>query len=76
MPDIHAVTSDALQLAPVQRVELIESLLASFDSHRSEVDALWTDETERRIDAHEQDKLKAFSVDEVFNRMEHQSNRR
>ena len=72
MPDIHAVTNDALELAPVQRAELIESLLASFDPQRSEIDKLWADEAERRVDAHDQGKLKASSANEVFSRIEQQ----
>jgi putative addiction module component (TIGR02574 family) len=72
MPDIKAVTSDALELAPVQRAELIESLLASFDSQRAEIDKLWADEAERRVDAFDEGKQKASSADEVFNRIEQQ----
>lgn len=70
MPDIDAVTIDALALAPVQRAELIESLLASFDPQRSEVDKLWANEAERRVDAHDRGKLKASSANEVFSRIE------
>lgn len=72
MPNINTITSDALELAPVQRAELIESLLASFDSQRAEIDKLWADEAELRIDAHDQGKLKASSADDVFNRIEQQ----
>ena len=72
MPDIDTVTNDALKLAPVQRAELIESLLASFDPGRAEIDALWAEEAERRVDAYDQGKLKASSADEVFNRIEQQ----
>lgn len=71
-PDIKAVTNDALKLAPVQRAELIESLLASFDPRRAEIDALWADEAERRIDAYDQGKLKASPASEVFDRIEQQ----
>ncbi len=72
MPDINTVTRGALELAPVQRAELIESLLASFDSKRAEIDKLWADEAERRIDAYDQGSLEASSVDEVFSRIEQQ----
>ncbi|MDK2955847.1 MAG: hypothetical protein PWQ57_1343 [Desulfovibrionales bacterium] len=72
MPDINTLTNAALELAPVQRAELIESLLASFDSQRAEIDKLWADEAERRVDAYDQGKLRASSADEVFNRIEQQ----
>ena len=71
-PDIKAITNDALKLAPVQRAELIESLLASFDPQRSEIDKLWADEAEHRVDAFDQGNLKASSTDEVFHRIEQQ----
>lgn len=72
MPDIHTVTDEALKLAPVQRAELIESLLASFDPQRAEIDKLWADEAERRVDAYDQGKLKASPASEVFDRIEQQ----
>lgn len=72
MPDIHTVTNEALKLAPVQRAELIESLLASFDSRRAEIDKSWADEAERRIDAQDQGKMKASPAEEVFARIEKQ----
>ncbi|THB64227.1 MAG: addiction module protein [Desulfovibrio sp.] len=72
MPDIKTITNDALELAPVQRAELIELLLASFDPQRSEIDKLWADEVERRVEAYDRGKLKASSANEVFNRIEQQ----
>jgi putative addiction module component (TIGR02574 family) len=72
MPDINTITNDALDLSPVQRAELIELLLASFDPQRSEIDQLWAEEAERRVDAYDQGKLKASSADKVFRRIEHQ----
>ncbi len=72
MPDIHTVTNDALALAPVQRAELIESLLASFDEKRVEIDTLWADEAERRVDAFDKGKVEVSAADEVFDRIEQQ----
>lgn len=72
MPDLNAVTNEALELSPVQRAELIESLLASFDPQRPEIDKQWAEEAERRIEAHDRGKLKASSADKVFSRIEHQ----
>ncbi|GKT28998.1 Conserved hypothetical protein CHP02574, addiction module like protein, partial [Aduncisulcus paluster] len=49
MIDLTSITDQALQLAPVQRAELIESLLASFDSRRKSIDSKWANEAESRI---------------------------
>jgi len=59
---------EALLLPPIERAELIENLLSSFDfPDRKEIDALWGAEAERRIDAYEKGEAEAVSVDEVFN---------
>ena len=70
MPDIHTVTNEALQLAPVQRAELIESLLASFDPQRNTIDKLWADEAERRVDAYDQKQMTASTAEDVFKRID------
>ncbi len=57
----------ALSLPPIQRVELVERILSSFEfPARHEVDALWADEVEDRIDAYERGALESLSADEVF----------
>ncbi|WP_321400796.1 addiction module protein [Maridesulfovibrio sp.] len=66
MIDLTTITDQALQLAPVQRAELIESLLASFDSRRKSIDSKWANEAESRIDAFEQGKIDSVSADDVF----------
>jgi len=61
------VLADALELPPVERAELVEEILSSFDfPPRSEVDALWARESEDRIDAYARGDLKARSAGEVI----------
>lgn len=72
MIDINTITDQALQLAPIQRAELIESLLASFDSRRKSIDSKWAVEAESRIDGYEQGKIESVSAGEVFDRIERQ----
>lgn len=64
--DTRQVVNEALKLAPTQRAALIEALLASFDSGREGMDALWAAEVESRIDAHDSGALAARSADQVF----------
>ena len=61
------VLSDALELPPVERAELVEEIMSSFDFPAgAEVDALWAREAEDRIDAYETGKLKARSAVEII----------
>ena len=53
-----SLVGDALSLPVIQRVELVELLLASLDKPDISVDQLWAEESESRIDAYEFGKLK------------------
>jgi putative addiction module component (TIGR02574 family) len=64
------VVSDALSLPPRSRAKLAEQLLESpDDSKQKEIDRLWADEVENRIDAYERGEQKAISGQEVFRRL-------
>lgn len=63
----RGVLSDALELPPVERAELVEEIMSSFDfPARAEVDTLWAREAEDRIDAYETGKLKVRSAVEII----------
>ncbi|OGQ95142.1 MAG: addiction module protein [Deltaproteobacteria bacterium RIFOXYD12_FULL_57_12] len=65
------VLRDALKLSPVERAELVESILASFSfAERQSIDKLWAVEVEDRIDAYESGELKSRPAAEVFARLE------
>jgi putative addiction module component (TIGR02574 family) len=64
------VISDALSLPPRSRAKLAEQLLESLnDPKQREIDRLWADEAEDRIDAYERGELKAIPGQEVFRRL-------
>lgn len=64
------ILKQALNLNPVERAELIEKLFHSFDkTHDDKIDALWADESESRIDAHDAGKITADSAKTVFERI-------
>lgn len=57
----RTLLEESLLLPPIERAELIESLLSSFDfPDRKEMDALWAAEAERRIDAYESGESEAM----------------
>jgi putative addiction module component (TIGR02574 family) len=65
--DGKRILSDALELPPVERAELVEEIISSFDfPARAEVDALWAREVEDRIDAFEKGRLKARPAGEIL----------
>ena len=54
-------------MPPVERAELVEQILSSFDfPSRDAIDALWVKEAEDRIDAYDQGKIKATPASQVF----------
>ena len=65
------ILAEALKLPPVERAELVENLLSSFDFRsRKTIDALWAQEAENRIDAFERGEIAAIPAKEVFGEIE------
>lgn len=65
------ILAEALKLPPVERAELVENLLSSFEFRsRKTIDALWAQEVEDRIDAFERGELAAIPAEEVFAEIE------
>ena len=61
------ILEDALSLTAAERIELWQSLLASLDSAACrEVDVLWGQESEDRIDAFEKGEIPTISAKDVF----------
>ena len=70
-PHNQPILSKALDLPPIERAELIELLLSSFElPSRKGIDALWAKEAENRLDAFEKGKIKSMPAREVFKRID------
>ena len=70
-PHSQPILSKALELPPIERAELVEKLLSSFELRSpKKIDALWAREAEARLDAFEQGKIKAVPVRDVFKRID------
>ena len=66
------VLREALDLPPVERAELVEEILASFNfPDRQKIDALWAREAEDRINAYDVGGINASSAKKVFDRIDH-----
>ena len=61
------VVTEALSLPPRSRARLADKLLESLDEPRQrEINKLWADEVEDRIDAYEKGEIRVISGKEVF----------
>lgn len=60
------ILKEALTLTPAQKAELVDKLLSSLDKPDKEIDQLWAQEAESRIDAYEQGKIKAITLEKVL----------
>jgi len=60
------IFKEALTLRPSEKSQLIDKLISSLDKSDKEIDELWAKEAEDRIDAYDQGKLKAISLEKVL----------
>jgi len=64
----NKILKEALTLKPAEKAELIDKLLSSLDKPDPEIDKLWAEEAENRIDAYERGEIKAVALDKVLER--------
>ena len=60
------IYKEALTLKPSEKAQLIDKLISSLDRSDKEIDKLWAEEAEDRIDAYDQGKIKAISLEKVL----------
>ncbi|RLA45913.1 MAG: hypothetical protein DRR04_08055 [Gammaproteobacteria bacterium] len=60
------VTNQALELPALERAKLVEQLLCSLEQVDKNIDLVWIDEAEARIDAYDRGTIEAVSINEVF----------
>lgn len=62
---------EAKKLPPIERAELIEGLLDSFNlEQRKRIDEAWAREAESRIDAYEAGRIEEVPISKVFEEIE------
>jgi len=66
MASAREILKEALNLEPSEKAELIDKLLSSLDKPDRELEELWVQEVESRIDAYEQGKIKVLTLKEVL----------
>ena len=60
------ILKEALMLKPSEKAQLIDKLISSLDKPDKEIDELWAKEAEDRMDAYDQGKIKAISLEKVL----------
>lgn len=73
-PQGQQVLREALGLPPIDRAELVEQILASFEfPARQDIDAAWAQESEDRIDAYERGEIDSSPANKVFKDIDRQA---
>jgi putative addiction module component (TIGR02574 family) len=62
------ILKEAISLRPSEQARLVDHLIFFLDKPDSELDKLWSEEAESRLDAYNSGKLKAVSLDEVLSK--------
>jgi hypothetical protein len=64
----QAVIDQASQLTALEKLEVVDALLASMDKPDLEIDALWAIEAEDRLAAYRHGEIKALELNEVLSK--------
>jgi putative addiction module component (TIGR02574 family) len=60
------IFKEALKLTPSEKAQLIDKLISNLDKPDKEIDELWAREVEDRLDAYDQGRIKAISLERVL----------
>lgn len=56
----------ALKLKPQEKYSLIEGLLKSLDEPNPEINAIWANEAEKRLNAYREGRMKGTPMGDIF----------
>lgn len=61
------ILKEALELNPQERYIVVEGLLKSLDVPNENIDNIWADEAQQRLQNYRDHKVQTISFEEVFN---------
>jgi len=61
------IIDEALHLKPQDRYLIIENLVKSLNEPNGEIDQIWIEESQKRLKAYEDGKVRTFTYNQVFN---------
>lgn len=62
----QTMIEQADQLSALEKLEVVDALLASMDKPDAEIDTLWASEAEDRLAAYRRGEIKALELNEVL----------
>ena len=62
------ILEQAISLQPIEKAELVDTLISSLDKSDSSLDLLWANEAESRLSAYKNGTLKSVSLNEVLSK--------
>jgi len=68
MATTEDILKEAISLRPSEQAKLVDRLIAILDKPDTELDKLWAEEAESRLDAFKKGKLKSVSLEEVLSK--------
>ncbi len=63
-----SVFEEALHLSPAERLQLIEVLTKSLSKPDESIEKIWSDESEKRYKALEENRVRSISINEIKER--------
>ena len=65
------IFNEAINLSPIDRAELIERIIESFDTEpNNEIQKAWAEEAEKRLALHVNEETNSIAENEVFQQIE------
>ncbi len=62
----EALSAQAVQLTPAERMEVVERILDSLDQPDTTIDSLWAKEADDRLAAYRRGEIRALALSEVI----------
>lgn len=63
----NEIIQEAINLKPQEKYLIIESLILSLNEPNKEIEKLWIEESEKRLEEYKNGNLETLSFEEVFN---------
>lgn len=63
----NEIIQEAINLKPQERYLIIESLILSLNEPDKDIEKIWIEESQKRLDEYKKGNLETLSFEEVFN---------
>jgi len=60
------IIESALKLSPPEKLFIVESILKSLEEPNKEIENIWLEEAERRLQAYRDGKLEGIPMEDIF----------